>query len=331
MTHSFKLARRIARLRALVAGVLVLAVAGCGGDDSFNPDSSTIPDPADQGTTLDGSAIDNSTIPAEATPVASISYAGGIPFGNWAQPTGTFGSVYNGAVRTIYPQFLLKELAAIKARGGRVAIKLSFGDRYIKDGDGDFSLSKWKDRVAQYKGLNFSSYINDGTIIGHYLIDEPQDQSNWNGRPIPPSTIEEMAKYSKGLWPNMPTIVRTWPDYLDNWSGSYRYLDAAWAQYAANRWPNVNAFLDENVSKARAKGLALAVGLNVINGSPSKGKMSSSQVKAYGSALLNSSYPCAFISWQYRDDYMSSGGIKEAMSYLRNKAENRSSKSCRAS
>ncbi len=335
MPHSFKLSRRIARLRALLTAALVLALAACGAD-SFNPDSSTIPDPADQGTTLDGSTIDAVGVPAEDAPVAgdqplaSSSFSGGIPFGTWAQPTSTFGSTYNGAVRTIYPQFLLEELRAIKARGGRVAIKLSFGDRYIKDGDGDFSLSKWKDRVAEYKRLNFSTYINDGTIIGHYLIDEPQDKANWNGRPIPQSTIEEMAKFSKEIWPNMPTIVRTWPDYLDDWGGNYRYLDAAWAQYAANRWPNVDAFLDEIVTKARNKGLALAVGLNILNGSPSKGKMSSSQVRAYGSALLNSSYPCAFISWKYSNDYLSSSSIRDAMNYLRNKAENRSSKSCRA-
>jgi hypothetical protein len=330
MTHSFKLSRRIARFRALGAAVFVLALAGCGGADSFNPDPSTIPDPTDQGTSLDGSIIDGSVTAAEAAPVASISYAGGIPFGTFSQPTSAFGSVFNGAHRIIYPQYLLRELAAIKARGGKVALRLSYGDRYLKDSDGHFSLSKWKGRVDQYKGVNFSSYINDGTIIGHYLIDEPQDKANWNGRPIPQSTLEEMARYSKGRWPNMPTIVRTWPDYLDNWSGNYRYLDAAWAQYAANRWPNVGAFLRENVSKAKAKGLALVVGLNVLDGSPTKGKMSASQVKSYGSGLLSDSYPCAFISWKYRDDYMSNS-VKDAMRYLRRMAENRKFKSCRGS
>jgi hypothetical protein len=69
--------------------------------------------------------------------------------------------------------------------------------------------------------------------------------------------------------------------------------------------------------------------LNVIKGSLTKGTVSASQVKLYGTALLSSSYPCAFISWQYRDDYFSSGGIKDAMSYLRGKAENRSFKTCR--
>jgi hypothetical protein len=129
----------------------------------------------------------------------------------------------------------------------------------------------------------------------------------------------------------MTTIVRTWPDYLADWNGSYRYLDAAWAQYAANRFPDPKAFLSSNISRAKAKGLALVVGLNISKGSPSKGQMSASQVKSYGSALLADSYPCAFISWKYNSDHLSSGSMKESMAYLRNRAENRGSKNCRGS
>jgi hypothetical protein len=311
MTYTFKLSRRIARLRAPLFTALLIALTGCDNARSFDPD---VAGP--------GSPIDNS--------IPSSSFAGGIPFGTFALPSTALGDRFSGAQRNIYPQYLLGELADIKARGGKVALKLSYGDRYVKDDDGNFSLSKWKNRVDQFKGVNFSSYIEDGTIIGHYLIDEPQDKANWNGRPIPQSTLEEMARYSKDRWPKMVTIVRTWPDYLDDWSGSYRYLDAAWAQYAANRWPNADAFLRENVSKAKNRGLALIVGLNVLDGSPTKGKMSASQVKSYGSALLGDSYPCAFISWKYRDEYLSSS-VKDAMRYLRGKAENRSFKSCRGS
>jgi hypothetical protein len=127
----------------------------------------------------------------------------------------------------------------------------------------------------------------------------------------------------------MVTIVRTWPDYLDNWSGSYRYLDAAWAQYAANRWPDADAFLKENVAKAQARGLALVVGLNLLDGSPTKGNMSASQVESYGSALLSSTYPCAFISWKYDQAHLSSSGMGNAMDALRRLAQNRSSRTCR--
>ena len=40
--------------------------------------------------------------------------------------------------------------------------------------------------------------------------------------------------------------------------------------------------------------------------------MTASQVKAWGSALLSNSYPCAFISWKYNTDYLSGTGIKSA-------------------
>lgn len=312
MTYTFKLSRRIARLRAPLF-TLLIALTGCDNARSFDPEP---PDAAGQ-----GSAIDN--------PIPSTSFAGGIPFGNFGQPTSEFGSVFNGAQRNIYPQYLLRELAVIKAQGGKVALKLSYGDRFIKDDAGNFSLSKWKDRVDQFKGVDFSSYINDGTIIGHYLIDEPQDAANWNGRPIPQSTLEEMARYSKERWPTMVTIVRTWPDYLDDWSGSYRYLDAAWAQYAANRWPNADEFLRENVAKAQARGLALVVGLNLLDGSPTKGEMSASQVESYGSALLSSTYPCAFISWKYDESHLRSSGMWTAMGALRRLAQSRSARTCR--
>ena len=72
--------------------------------------------------------------------------------------------------------------------------------------------------------------MNDGTVIAHYLIDEPYDPRNWAGQPIPGSTLEEMAQYSKQIWPNLTTIVRAEP-YRIKWSGTYRYLDAAWAQF----------------------------------------------------------------------------------------------------
>jgi hypothetical protein len=208
---------------------------------------------------------------------------------------------------------------------------LAGNERYYKDSDGHFSLTKWKARVDRFRRVNFSSYINDGTIIGHYLIDEPHDAANWNGRTIPGATLEEMAKYSKGIWPGMVTVVRSWPDYLDNFSVSYHYLDAAWAQYSY-RFGDPSSFISSNVSKARGKGLALIVGLNVIKGGNPKGtNMTATEVKSWGSTLLSSSYPCAFISWQYNTTYLSSSSIKDAMMTLRNKAENRSFKTCRGS
>jgi hypothetical protein len=283
-------------------------------DDSTSP---TSPDAGDDAITV---------LPAGNEPLAAA-FAGGIPIGNFDQPLSQFGSIYNGAHSNVSPSSLMKELQEVKSKGGKVILALSGSPRYYRDGDGDFSFTKWKERVNRYRGINFRSYIDDGTIVGHYLIDEPNDPANWGGKPVSASTVEEMAKYSKSMWPSMATIVRAEPKHMGD---NHRYLDAAWAQYLSRRG-NVNEYIKDVVGDAQRKGLALVVGMNVLKGgSPNGTKMTASEVENWGSALLSSSYPCAFINWEYQSDYFSSSGIRSAMSTLRKKAENRSSKSCKA-
>jgi hypothetical protein len=316
MTYTFKLSRRIARLRAPLVAVLVFALSGCNSTDSLNPDSSSPAEPAGQGSA------------AGAPSLATSSFAGGIPIGTSAQPTSVYGDRYNGALRNIWPGSLLSELAAIKSRGGKVVLMFAGNEQYYKDASGHFSLTLWKQRIDRFRSTNFSSYISDGTIIGHYLIDEPQDPTNWNGVPIAPSTVDAMGQYSKGIWPNLVTIVRTEPRYF---TSNPQYVDAAWAQYLARRGDPYD-YINRNVSEAQSRGLGLIVGLNLIDGGNPNGTwMSASEVQTYGSALLSSSYPCAFISWQYNSSFLATSGMASAMDVLRQKAQNRSSRSCLAS
>jgi hypothetical protein len=322
MTHSFKLSRRIARFRVPVFAAII-ALVGCNSTDSVSPDSST---PL---TTGDSPAA--TPVAPVSAPLFSTSFAGGIPIGTFAQPITAFGSRFNGAMVNIWPGSLTSSLSSIRSRGGKVVLMFAGSEQYYKDASGHFSMSKWKARVDRFRKVNFSSYVNDGTIIAHYLIDEPHDPYNWSGQPISPSTLEEMAKYSKSIWPNMPTVVREQPSYLTKWSGSYRYLDAAWAQYLS-RMGNPSDYIRHNVAEAQKKGLALIVGLNFMRGgNPNGTTMNASEVENFGSALLSSSYPCAFLSYQYNSNYLSNSGIKSAMDMLRRKAENRSTRSCRGS
>jgi hypothetical protein len=348
MPYSFKLSRRIARFRALLCVALGLALVGCDHTDSLNGESSSDPTGIGPGTTIDEETpgVEETPVvesddpfseeqsPEDAAtlsqpPTAALAFQGGIPFGLFAQPLSWFGDRYNGALLIIMPYELRSELAYIKSRGGKVIISLTGSNVFFKDGSGHFSFTKWKARMDRYKGVDFNSYINDGTIIGHFLLDEPQDPTNWNGRPLTQSQVEAMAQYSKARWPNMRTIIRAEPGWLDNWSGNYRYLDAAWAQYAARRG-DASAYLNQNVSAAKAKGLALIVGLNVIHGGVGGRTMTASQVRSFGSEMLSSTYPCAFISWEYRS-ILGTSAMRDAFSVLRNKAENRSLKSCRGS
>jgi hypothetical protein len=266
------------------------------------------------------------------TPSLAIRYSGGIPFGLFVLPTAELGSDFNGTMVNarvwLRTGSVLAELAAIKARGGKVIMNLTGGRHKYLDEYGHFSLTMWKQAVDAFKMIAFTSYITDGTIIAHYLIDEPNDASNWGGVRVPPATLEEMARYSKQLWPNMATIARTESTYLAQWSGSYRYLDAAWAQYAARKG-DPGDFIKRNVADAKLKGLALVTGLNILMGD-FREPMSPSLIKSAGSALLSSWYPCAFISWRYDTEYLATPGVRDALKYLRAKALQRTYKSCRS-
>jgi hypothetical protein len=320
MTHSFKLSRRMARHRVPLLAALML-IGACNSTDSFNQS------PAAETPTGTDTPTGQEQAGLVPTPVSlSGSSTAGIPFGTVDQPIEVF-STYKGALRILSPSYLMSNLAAIKARGGRVMLDLAGAQRYWRDASGHFSMTKWKERVNRYKGINFSSYVSDGTIVGHYLIDEPNDPTNWNGQTVSGGTVEAMAQYSKQLWPGMATVVRAEPGYMAKWSGTYRYLDAAWAQYVS--WKgSPSSYLSKNVSDAQRKGLALVIGLNITHGN-NHNAMTASQIKSWGSAMLGSSYSCAFLNWKYSSSVLS-GSIKDAMSSLASQSRNRSYKTCRS-
>jgi hypothetical protein len=310
MTYTFKLSRRIARLRAIGLVAATVAFAACSNTDTLDPSQDN---PAAGG---------NSAVPAPE--LANSSFAGGIPFGLFAQPTELFGSVYNGAKETVSPDLLNSTLAAIKARGGRVVLMMAGSEVNYKDASGHFSYSMWKQRIDRFRGVDFDSYINDGTIIGHYLLDEPQDPTNWNGVPVTPATVDQMGQYSKQLWPKMATLVRTEPKFFPT---APKYVDAAWAQYVA-RFGSASDYIRKVVTDAQSRKMQLVVGLNLLDGgTPNLSPMTATEVESYGRTLLSSTYPCAFISWKY-NSYFLNTSVSTVMGKLRSLAQNRGTRSC---
>jgi hypothetical protein len=266
-------------------------------------------------------------ITADSAAPAAAEFAGGIPIGLFAQPLAQYGPRYNGGQRNTPPSSLLSDLEAIRNQGGKVVLMFAGSQINYKDADGHFSLSMWESRVDRFRGVDFSSYVADGTIIAHYLLDEPNDPANWNNQLVSGTTVEAMAEYSKQIWPDLPTAVRVEPAYLAQANVNYRYLDAAWAQYVYRKG-EIHTYASQNVADAQALGLQLIVGLNLLKGSPDRLALSAQQVLDWGSALLDSRYPCAFISYQYDATYLAGAGIGDAMDALRGLAQNRGSKTC---
>jgi hypothetical protein len=251
-----------------------------------------------------------------------------------------FNGVHNGAKRGggLTPTNIIGLLADAKSRGGRLVLKLCMGrDSYVKNADGTFSFAKWKQLVDRFRSVNLKPYINDGTIVGHFLIDEPHRTAKWGGKIIPHATVEAMAQYSKQIWPTMTTFVHTKTDWLAATPITYRYLDAGWTQYAMGKG-EVNTWAANEIAAAKRKALGLVMGMNVLAGSSSNGglkgyypgyySMSATQLKNFGTVILNQTYACAFFMWQHNLSYYGRSDIKSAMAALAVKAKAHAKTSC---
>jgi hypothetical protein len=332
-------------LQGAAAGLL-LVLAGCGGaTDSVAPSPETpaadAPLPTDSTT---GVLPVDSTLLAPSGDSAGTAYllaggaAPGIVFGSFNMQSQYLSTVYTGTLRNLDQRYLVSILAEARLKGARVVVKLVGGPDYeIQNADKTFSFAKWKALVDRFKTVNFSSYVADGTILGNYLIDEPYNASKWGGKIIPQATVEAMAKYSKQLWPGMITLVRAHPSWLAQSTITYTYLDGAWAQYEGR--PTVTTWIAGEIAAAKRKGLGLVVGLNVLDGGNGtsgipgwkKGRwaMSATELRTYGTALLNQSYACGFYMWMHNTTYYGRADIKSAMTELSNKARVHAKTSCR--
>lgn len=316
---------RRAFLRAIAGGVLLAFGAACAGDET-GPSTETVISPDSPGST---------------TVNPSLSALPGIVFSSSDMPKDMLGSVHTGSLvgGALSPTNMLSLLSNARARKARYVIKLCMGsDKWVKNADGTFSFTKWKALVDRFKAVNFATYIADGTVLGHYLIDEPSRASKWGGKVISQAQVEAMAAYSKKIWPGMPTLVRVVPSWLAQGSVTYTHLDAGWFQYAS-RFGDPAKALAAEVAVAKTKGLGLVVGMNVLDGgngsskiagwSSGKWKMSATEVKTYGLALLSNSYVCGFNMWMWDPTYYGRSDIKSAMTALSTKAKAHARTSCR--
>jgi hypothetical protein len=302
--------------RAVAIATSILTLGGCSATDQLSP-------PADG--------------PAHHAPELALAAPPGVVFASYNLALSQLNSTHTGTILTSTPASLLSSLATVKSRGGRVFLRLH-GDKLVRNDDGTFNLDKWKAQVNRFRNINFKSYITDGTVIGHFVVDEPHFASRWGKKVIPQATVEAMAKYSKQLWPTLTTIVSAPPTWFASVALTYTHLDAGWAIYYA-KIGSPTTWINNQVSKAKRKGLGLVASLNVLDGGngssgfagnyPNKFAMSASELRSYGTALLAQSYICAFAMWKYTSDYYGRADIKSAMAELSPKARNHAATSCR--
>ena len=190
-------------------------------------------------------------------------------------------SYWTGGQAPVFAASVLARLAVMKVNNQEMILGLQGGSLgWLTDGEFDFS--KWQARADGVYAQGIESYIEDGTIIGNYLIDEPKNVNAWGGVRVANNVIDDMGAYSKSLWPTLPAIVRHEPLYLtayatadgQPWPGGdyvWEHVDGAWAQYtpfkpASAGGSEVNGYIAANYDSAQAQGLSLVVGMNWRDG-----------------------------------------------------------------
>jgi hypothetical protein len=305
-----------------------LALILCGACGAFEPQDSEFPDAGPNG--------------------PDSLYAGighGIPFGEAGLAPDQFHPPMTGAIVSVSRSTVGSVLKAARAGRLRLVLNLAGSGTHYRTPDGTFNLEVWKSRIDTYRDVDFSPYVTEGLILAHFLMDEPGAAQTWGGREVGRADIEEMARYSKSIWPTLPTAVRAPPGWLRAGDTIYQSLDIAWAQWAgpfhgAGSGLTPEQFRDQNVAFAKELGLGLVFGMNYIDGGggesglhgtdghPDWWQMSPEELLHVGAVLVQAPYACAFLSWRYDAGYESRPEVRSALDAVAGMAATRGGTSC---
>lgn len=266
---------------------------------------------------------------------SSASAPGGIPWGPNDIPPDLYASPYTGTKVYFAPARAVEKLTEARDAGMRVVVKLAGRQEHYQNADGTFDLELWKAQVDRYRNVPFDEFVADGTVVAHQIVSEAKAPDQFGGTVIPNDVLDEMAAYSRSIWPTMPTLVRADASELEEdaaaygtpWPGwTWRYLDAASSRYLARKGDPA-AFAEAEQASADRQGLALAIGLNVLSGGdgssnfpspelPGAWAMSADELRTYTAALLEHTHGCSFEIWKYfpTTSYFTQPRIAAAMS-----------------
>ena len=261
----------------------------------------------------------------------------GIPFGPFHLPSSNYGSTtypFTGAMYEVAKVGSTTELKATldsaKAEKVKLLVHLTGGRRGFQKSDGAFDLAAFKSKLDLYKSFDFSAYSD--VIIGHLMLDEPQDPNNWNGKAVPFADIEAAAAYSKSLWPTMPTAIGSNPTFLKGAGTDYwKNLDFTVTPYAAKKG-DVTKWKDTQVADAKILGLGLMLSINVLDGGSSKKQgesVSATQLTSWATTLASDPYVCGLTLWKWDPKYFSSADMKATTDAVLNITNVKAATSCK--
>lgn len=343
MLHALELARRGTRLRAIaaVSGLLAIFAGACNSADnlateptvaasfdSITTDSLTTPDSL----AADSLEVSDSLTAADTAAItAAIVSRSGVPYGptdlfrySWDTPA---VRGFSGGLLYASPKGILKLLNGMKRHNVRAFLKMTGEPQKTYMTRGKFDFYKWKKATAKYNTPTIrraiAAAVADGTLLGYSMIDEP-NRFNWNGS-INKAMLDRMARYSKSLFPTLPTAAVV--TYYWRPNERYKVLDVIISQTWKPK-KSAKQFSQEAVVAARQNGVALGFSLNLKAG-PNGGLMTPSQIKEWSVALGKVS--CAMFMWRYDKSIFSRSSNMKAFRAAASQLARTPRKSCRRS
>ncbi len=220
------------------------------------------------------------------------------------------------------PSSIVQTLATLKKTGRRACPAFAGGNHTqyatVSRGDSTWSFAKWRARVDRFApyARTIMAYADSGTVVCHYLIDEPLNYPAWFGHKIPFAAIDSTAAYNDVLFERrVPGYVRDNPTGLvayvtTSGQSAWRSLDGAWLQWSVAKG-SVTSYLSDQRAAATRAGLGLIMGINIVNGGTRtvpcrygagtysvNCEMSPVEALAAARVLIAAPEACAFTMWQ---------------------------------
>jgi hypothetical protein len=276
------------------------------------------------------------------------------PFGLWNMNTLEWGpKPFTASHNYINADTLILQINAARNKGQRLIVAMAGGQSKNYLTNGQFDLTKWKNRMNTYKTTAIknavANAVTDGTLIGDMLIDEPETKQ-W-GTVLTKPMIDQMAVYVKNIFPTLPVGVNHGPPGY-KWRSSERYTKVDYAVYQYAWWVtkgNVVSWRDAVLAQAKLDGVTPGLSLNVLNGGvqdqgdgyydcTGAGQgglgtrypnchMTPDQIRSWGKALTP--YGCVMLLWQFDRTYMSKTTNLDAFKDLAALAASKPRRSCK--
>ncbi len=215
-----------------------------------------------------------------------------------------------------------------QSNGMKIVVKLAPAhNTMLNSTTGCFDINLWKQSIDSLKAFDFSTYVTDGTVIGGELVNEPH-ASDWcltTPRTLTKSEVEEMAAYSKNIWPTLPVGAGRSDWLLAN--APWAHLDFGHSQYHMRKG-DITVWINNTVQQSKDAGVGLLMSLDFYAGQLDNTPMSATQLDYYYKAMLQDTYSCALTGYLYDATYLVQPEIQSVMTTINDAAKTHPAPPC---